>query len=109
MSRYKPEFRKGEDGNVLDHGKDLVINVSGNPLYVIGQLYRGHFFLTRKLIQIEQTGSRQNPQKDNIVFEMKERTNGIIQPMTKGKYRVVIYAYFVGLGGKRWRDNFEIV
>jgi len=64
--------------------------------------------LPKKLIQIEQTGSLNNPEKDQIKFEMARFTKGTLEHMPKGKYRVSCYAYFSGTGGKRWGDNFEI-
>lgn len=107
VSKYRPNFEKGLGGNILPVGKDLVINVDGNPVYIIGQLFKRRFFWNQ-MIQIEQTGSRQNPEKDKITFEMKLRTSDGIKPMPAGKYRVITYAYIPGLGGKRWKDNFEI-
>jgi hypothetical protein len=104
-SRYSTNFTQGVK-NELQVGRDLEIHVDGNPVYIIGQLFKKKSFFRKNLIQIEQTGSKQNPQKNHIVFEMKVPGG---QPMEPGKYHVVTYAYFQGLGGKRWKDDFEII
>ena len=108
VTKYNPNFIRGTSGNILEEGEDLVIKIDGNPVYIIGQLFKRKSFFRKNLIQIEQTGSRQNPQKDKITFEMKVRTPDGIKPMLPGKYKVVTYAYLPGTGGKRWADNFEI-
>ena len=107
VSKYKPNFERGPGGNILPIGKDLVINIDGRPMYIIGQLFRRKFFWWT-LIQIEQTGTKQNPENDKITLEMKVRTPDGIMPMPRGKYRVITFAYLPGIGGKRWKDNFEI-
>lgn len=109
VSRYNPNFIKGKGGNILKAGNDLIIKVDGNPEYILGRLFYRQRFGRKKLIQIEQTGSPNNPQKDQIQFEMGRFTKGNLEHMPKGKYRVSCYAYFRGIGGKRWADNFEIV
>jgi len=108
VTKYRPNFRQALHGNTLSIGMDLVINVDGDPMYIIGQLFKRKLFWS-SLIQIEQTGTRQNPEKDKITFEMKEREQGETTPMRPGRYKVVTYAYLPGIGGKRWKDNFEIV
>lgn len=109
MSRYHPNFIKGANGNVLKSGDDLIIKIDGSPTYILGRLFVRQRFGRKKLIQIEQTGSPNNPEKDQITFEMTRFTKGNLEHMPKGKYRVSCYAYFPGIGGKRWGDNFEIV
>ena len=107
-SRRSTNFHEDARGNALHFGEDLTIKVAGNPVYIIGRLFKRTLF-GKKLIQIEQTGSKQNPEKDSITFEMKERKNGVTQPMPRGKYTVTNYAYFTGEGGRMWSDKFEIV
>lgn len=109
MTRYNPNFTRGTNGNKLFSGKDLVIKIDGEPLYVLGRLFYRGFLGRKKLIQIEQTGSPRNPEKNQLKFEMTRYTKGKHEPMPKGNYRVSCYGYFPGLGGKRWGDNFEIV
>jgi len=104
MSRYNTNFAKGKHGNELFFDK-LRIIIDDNPVYITGQLFKNGFF-KKKLIQIEQTGTRNNPQKDSIVFEM---LNADKTRMDKGTYTVKIYSYFDGLGGKSWTDKFELV
>lgn len=107
-TRFHPNFVKGLDGNKLKVGQDLVIKIDDKPLYIIGRLFKGRWPL-RRLIQIEQTGTKQNPERNQITFEMKAYLGkGKFGPMKPGKYRVSCYGYFPGLGGKRWGDNFEI-
>ena len=106
-TRRTTNFHRGK-GNSLKVGEDLTITIAEKPLYIIGRLFkRGR--LRSKLIQIEQTGTKQNPNSDSITFEMKERFQGNTLPMEPGKYTVSTYAYFSGEGGKRWKDKFEIV
>jgi len=109
MSRYKPNFVRGMSGNKLYEGKDLIIDIEGSPLYVLGRLFKIGFLGRRKLIQIEQTGTPNNPQSDKLKFEMTRFSNGLPANMPPGKYRVSCYGYFPGLGGKRWGDNFEVI
>jgi len=108
MTERSTNFEKGESGNVLKQGTNLNITVDGNPKYIIGRLFKDtpHGM---QMIQIEQSGSRQNPSLNTITFEMKQRQIGEIVPLTLGKYRVSNYAYFSGEGGKRWEDDFEII
>lgn len=101
-------FHKSRKGNALHVGEDLIIKIDNDPVYIIGRLFR-RGMLRSKLIQIEQTGTKQNPQNDSIIFEMKERVQGKMVPMKPGKYTVSNYAYFTGIGGKRWKDKFEVV
>ena len=108
MSRRSTNFDRGVGGNVLPHGANLTITIADNPTYIIGRLFKRTWW-GKRMIQIEQTGTKQNPQNDSITFEMKERRRGETVPMPPGKYRVSTYAYFPGLGGKRWGDNFEVV
>ena len=107
VSKYRPNFERGVRGNILPVGKDLIINIDGDPMYIIGQLFKRRFFWPT-MIQIEQTGTKQNPMKDKITFEMKIRTPEGTRPMPPGKYKVVTFSYLRGIGGKRWKDNFEI-
>lgn len=107
-TRYHPNFVKAPTNeNGLPVGTDLVIKVDDNPRYIIGQLFKLKSFY-KTLIQIEQTGSAQNPEKDQITLEMKEYSGGVAQNLPPGKYMVVTYAYIKGLGGKRWRDKFVV-
>ena len=107
-SRRATNFHKDLRGNALKAGENLTITIDGSPLYIIGRLFK-RGILRSKLIQIEQTGTKQNPNSDSITFEMKERFQGNTLPMEPGKYTVTTYAYFSGKGGKRWKDKFEIV
>ena len=107
-TKYHPNFIQGVGGNILKPGDDLIIKVDGNPLYILGRLFVRKSFGRKKLIQIEQTGSPNNPEKNQIKFEMSRFTKGNLEHMPKGHYRVSCYAYFSGTGGKRWGDNFEI-
>jgi len=107
MTTRITNFHKGK-GNSLKVGENLTIAIAEKPLYIIGRLFKRGIFRS-KLIQIEQTGTRQNPNSDSITFEMKERSQGNTLPMEPGKYTVSTYAYFSGVGGKRWKDKFEIV
>lgn len=104
MSRYNTNFSKGTNGNILI-GSELKITIEGNPTYITGQLFKNGIF-RKKLIQIEQTGTRNNPQNDSIVFEM---INANKTRMDKGTYTVKTYSYFDGLGGKSWTDKFKLV
>lgn len=106
-TKYHPNFKRGLAGNFLALGKDLVIKIDGNPMYIIGQLFKRKLFWSN-MIQIEQTGTKQNPEKDKITFEMKTRTPNGIVAMPPGKYKVVTYAYLPGIGGKHWKDDFEV-
>ena len=108
LIRDNPNFVKGKKGHKLPAGQDLIIKIDGEPLYILGRLFARKKFGRKKLIQIEQTGSANNPKKDQIKFEMFRYTKGVDEEMPNGKYRVSCYAYFPGLGGKRWGDNFEI-
>lgn len=108
MTRYNTNFVKGLNGNSLPSGKDLIIKIDGDPMYVLGRLFYRKSFGRKKLIQIEQTGSPRNPEKNQLKFEMQRFSKGTLKDMPKGKYRVSCYAYFTRLGGKRWGDNFQI-
>ena len=107
-TRYHPSFHQGIDGNKLKVGEDLVIKINGKPMYIIGQLFKRKSLFRKNLIQIEQTGTKQNPEKNQITFEMKERVLGEIKPMPPGKYMIRVYTYLSDLGGKRWTDKFEV-
>jgi len=109
VTRYNPNFIEGKGGNILKAGDDLIIKVDREPSYIIGRLFYKKSLFRKKLIQIEQTGSANNPEKDQIKFEMSRFTKGNLEHMPKGKYRVSCYAYFPDIGGKRWGDDFEIV
>ncbi len=105
---YSSNFSQTDKGNGIQQGQDVVIKIDGNPNYIIGQLFQ--YKLGRpRMIQIEQTGTMQNPEKDRVTFEMSLRKRSKTVPMPKGKYRVVIYAYLTGVGGKRWKDDFQVV
>ena len=107
-SLYSSNFIKTDKGNGVEQGQDVVIKIDGNPNYIIGQLFQ--YKLGRpRMIQIEQTGTMQNPEKDRVTFEMTQRKRGKNLPMPTGKYRVVIYAYISGVGGKRWKDDFQVI
>ena len=109
-------LHKASTGNSLFSGDDLVIKVAekdsdGNPIvpyYVLGKLYQRLSLFRKKLIQIEQTGHKGNPEKDQIKFEMKA-PNGDNLP--RGKYRYVVDANFFphNIFRRGFGDNFEIV
>ncbi len=105
-SPYSGNFEQGLGGNVLPKGRDLVISINDNPLYITGVLYKLKSFRRKNAIQIEQTGSRGNPEKDKITLEMKKPDG---TPMDTGRYAIKTYAYFTGVGGKSWYDKFEVV
>lgn len=107
-TKYHPNFVRGIGGNKLPQNTDLVIKIDGNPLYILGRLFVRSSWFRWKLIQIEQTGSPQNPQHDQITFEMVSYSKGEFKPMPPGKYKVSTYTYLTGIGGKRWTDEFEI-
>jgi len=107
-SLYSSNFIQGDKGNSIQQGQDVVIKIDGNPNYIIGQLIQYHLG-RRKLIQIEQTGTMQNPEKDRVTFEMVKKKGRKYSPMKTGKFRVVIYAYISGVGGKKWTDDFEVI
>jgi hypothetical protein len=106
MPIYNPNFEKGTFGNSLVYGNDLVVKIEGKPVYIIGQLFERKSFGRKKLIQIEQTGSRGNPERDQITLEMKKPDGS---PMNKGKYTVRTYCYIKGRGGNSWTDKFEVI
>lgn len=105
-SPYSTNFVKGDSGNVLLHGNDLVVKIAGDPVYITGVLSKRKSFGRKNVIQIEQTGSRGNPEKDQITMEMKQ-PNG--EPMERGNYNMKTTTYFNGQGGNGWSDDFEIV
>jgi len=105
---YKTNFHKGKTGNVLHVGEDLTIKRGDVCEYIIGRLFRIDDNGNQILLQIEQTGSRQNPETNSITFELKERENGKTTPMSPGSYKVSCYAYIIGAGGSRFSDDFEI-
>lgn len=107
-SKYHPNFVSSKQGNILESGQNLIIKINGNPSYILGRLFYRKRFGRKKLIQIEQTGSPNNPKKNQIKFEMFRYTKGVLEEMPKGKYRISVYAYFSKTGGNRWSDNFEI-
>jgi hypothetical protein len=92
-------------GNSLHYGEDLTITVSDNPKYVAGRLMKLKSFGRKQVIQIEQTGHKNNPSKDSITFEMK---NADGSNMERGKYRYQI-KYDNGFSDQGIGDNFEIV
>ena len=108
MTHYEANFEKGDKGNSIRQGVDLTIKIGDNPHYIIGQLIQLKMG-RKKLIQIEQTGTMQNPQKDSITFEMVQKKRGSYSPLPKGKYRTVCYAYLTGKGGRRFTDDFEVI
>ena len=108
MVKYNTNFVRGTSGNILPLGENLTISISGSPVYILGRLLVRQSFGRKKLIQIEQSGSRQNPDTASIKFEMAIRSKGKIQSMPIGNYRVESYAYFTESGGRKWGDNFEI-
>lgn len=108
VSKYYPNFVSSKQGNILRSGQNLIIKINGNPSYILGRLFYRKRFGRKKLIQIEQTGSPSNSKRTQIKFEMLRYTKNILEEMPKGKYSVSTYAYFPGIGGKRWDDNFEI-
>ena len=46
-TKYKPNFVQGPGGNGLPIGRDLVIQIDGNPLYIIGQLFKKKSFFRK--------------------------------------------------------------
>lgn len=102
MVKITTNFVKGRHGNTLVEDK-LTITISDNPTYITGQLFKNGIF-RKKLIQIEQTGTPNNPQSNSITFEMYK--HGKVR-MDSGTYTVKTYAYFSGIGGKSWTDKFH--
>lgn len=105
---YQNNFHKGKHGNTLAYGTPLVITIPGSPTYIAGILYKLGIFGRKKAIQIEQTGSRNNPSHDSITFEMKKYEDHRLVPMGKGKYMVIIRAALPGQGDGGFRDKFVI-
>ena len=105
---YETNFHRGKKGNALSVGEDLNIKRGNDCVYIIGRLFKIKRFGFKKMIQIEQTGTRQNPESNSITFEMKKRKNGKTIPMPKGKYLVTSYVYRKKIGGTRYKDKFEV-
>lgn len=109
---YNTNFHRGlrVKGNALNWGEDLIITVPGLPIYITAELFKrkGLFGLKRNLIQIEQTGTKQNPSNETISLELKRRKAGKMVNMDRGKYAVKIIAHFNGVGEKHWYDKFEV-
>lgn len=103
MVKYSTNFVKGKHGNTLVED-ELKISLNGNPVYITGQLFKNGMF-RKKLIQLEQTGTRANPDPNSITFEMYKP--GKVR-MESGTYTIKTYAYFKGVGGKSWTDKFHL-
>lgn len=112
MNRYNPSFIKDIRGNVLPQGSDLTVQVIGATI-VTSQLFKKTFF-GWKLIQIDQSGYSKNPQKDQIVFEMRQfnRKTRKVESMPVGTYRIRTKAYIPETSSymNGWKsDVFEII
>lgn len=106
---YQTNFHKGKTGNALRVGENLTIQRKGeNCEYIIGRLFKIDTNGKPQMIQIEQTGTKQNPQTNSITFELKQRENGKTISMPPGKYLVTSYTYLMDRGGSRFEDYFEI-
>ena len=101
-------FRKGENGNILKQGTDLVVNVDGGAVWVTGRLVK-HTRFGDLVIQIEQSKSKDNPMTEVLNFEMVLREEEKVVPYKVGKYQITTTAYFKGVGERRWIDDFEII
>ena len=107
MSQYQTNFVRGVGGNVLPHGQDLKIQIKGADVVTARLDKRGSFFRW-KVIQIEQSGHRGNPEKDSVTLEMRYRiTGGRYEYFEPGKYRVKTWYWKNNRGGS-YTDVFEI-
>lgn len=71
-----------EHGNVLNYGSPyLYAKIEDTKSYTTAQLWKDG-----SLIQIEQGGVN-----ETVRLEMFEKVNGVIQPMSKGKYELRIF------------------
>lgn len=108
MGKYTNNFHKGDGGNKLSQGEDLIISITepdGMLSYVAGRLLKENRIGQLKVIQLEQTAHRGNPSKDSIKFEM---VDGAGKPYPPGSYRVET-RWHEGTGDEGIGDNFEIV
>lgn len=110
MTRYKPNFVRRPSGNKLPHGKDLIIKVEGAT--IVTGILRKRKFLRWKVIQIEQSGHKNNPLIDQIKFEMVtyDKETGELIPMPKGSFRVTTLFHDPKTPGDStsYNDKFEI-
>ncbi len=74
--------------------------------WVAGRLSKKIIDGSYKVIQIEQTGTRNNPWRDTIVFEMIKVQGGEIVAMERGDYRITVRAMKRSVVGVR--DEFYI-
>lgn len=104
---FLTNFQRGTKGNMLPFGcRELKIKIAGSK-WVAGRLdmkKNGQW----KVIQIEQTGTKNNPWKDKVVFEMLKIQDGKVVPMPPGDYRVTLRAER-GSGVTGVTDEFYIV
>jgi len=103
-SPYGTNFHKGDNGNSLHLGEDLVITIfdedKGEPIYASGVLWK-----EGRPVQLEQTGHRGNPSKQSLTFEMRNPDG---TPFPAGIYKVDVRANF-GQGDLGWSDEFQVV
>jgi len=105
-SWYQTNFQRGDHGNMLRYGKkNLIVRIPG-ARWVAGRLSQKRQNGSYKVIQIEQTGTRNNPWKDTIVFEMLKVDGGQIVPMSLGGYRITVRAMKRSVVGVR--DEFYV-
>lgn len=105
-SWYQTNFQRGQQGNMLPYGKkNLIVRIPG-ARWVAGRLSQKIIDGSYKVIQIEQTGTRNNPWQDTIVFEMIKVQGGEIVSMERGEYRITIRAMKRSVVGVR--DEFYI-
>lgn len=98
MDWYKTNFQRGQKGNMLSFGTpELKIKIEG-ARWMAGRLSmrKGNGF---KVIQIEQSGTKNNPWNDKIVFELVKKNGKSTSPLPSGEYRITVRAGKAGVQG----------
>ena len=93
MAPYHPNFHSSNRGNAISRGSDLVVKIDG-AAWTSGILYRSAWLgLRKKYLQIEQTGTKNNPERNQVTFEMKayDKKTKTVTDMPPGKYGIIIY------------------
>jgi hypothetical protein len=95
---FKTNLKKGGSrGAYLERNEDLTITVEGNPYATSGMLYQRKFKIFWRPIQAEQTGTKFNPEKNQITFEMRKwnRKEGRHEALL-GEFSFKLRGYFTG-------------
>jgi len=95
MTTNRFRYNIGKNG-ILRHGEDLTVHVEGAKS-VQGVLFSKKLF-GWKVIQVDQSGTSKNPDKDRIQFEMVRYSpeDGRLQPLPRGRYKVRVWAFGAG-------------